>query len=88
MDNLTWLHLPNYLISIINFVGILTIAYYLSHSIKQITYRIKYKSWPRNPQDYKFFLLEEENKKLSQKVADLEKENLAIFNSIIDNIKR
>lgn len=68
-------------------VGFLTLSYYTAKILLSIRHKLYYKEWPKNIEEYKYFLLLEENKKLQQKVTALEEENAEMLNSIINNLK-
>lgn len=84
---MVWFYLPKTVITIINLIGVMTIAYFCSKLLLALAYRLKMKAWPKNPQEYKYFLLIEENKKLLKKIDSLEKENSEILNLIIKRLK-
>lgn len=84
---MTWLYLPKILVNFINFVGVLTIAYYLAKLISALKIKLVTKQWPKNPQEYKYFLLEQENIRLSNKIEMLEQENSEMLTSIISHLK-
>ena len=78
---------PSVIITIIYLIGLLTTSYYCTKLIKTFCYRVKFGVWPKNAQEYKYFLLLEENNNLKKRLEDLEKENSEIFNSIMNQIK-
>lgn len=82
-----WFYLPKLLVSFINFVGVLTIAFYLAKISIAFKTKLVTKQWPRNPQEYKYFLLQQENIRLSNKIDALEQENAEMLNSIIKQLK-
>lgn len=84
---MTWLYLPKILVSFINFIGVLTIAFYLAKVGSAFKVKLVTKQWPKNPQEYKYFLLEQENTRLSNKIESLEQENAEMLNSIIKQLK-
>jgi hypothetical protein len=84
---MTWLYLPKILVTILTFTGSLTISYFSAKLFLNLRYRIYHKRWPKNPEEFKYFLLLEENKKLQQKIKNLEEENAEMLNSIINNLK-
>jgi hypothetical protein len=85
--DMTWLLMPTTLFNLFAFVGLLNISYYVALIFKNIAHRIRYGKWQKDPQEYKLFLVLEENVSLKKKISDLEQENTEILNSIIDNFK-
>ena len=69
------------------FIGLLNVSYHIASFLKQTVYRIRCGSWQKNPQEYKLFLVQEENILLKKKNSELEQENAEILNSIIKNFK-
>lgn len=86
MTDTTWILVPRVLYTFIVLGGCFVWSYWAYVAISNIIYKIKFKSWPKNPQEYKFFLLQEENKKLKEKIQLLEEENMRIFSSIINRL--
>lgn len=85
--DMTWLILPSTIFNLFAFIGVLNVSYYAALFLKQTAYRVRYGHWQKNPQEYKLFLLQEENTLLKNKVSNLEQENAEILNSIINNFK-
>jgi hypothetical protein len=84
---MAWIYLPNITISLINTVGLLTTAFYIAKVIFALKTKIITKKWPKNPQEFKYFLLEQENIRLSSKIEALEQENTEMLTSIINQLK-
>jgi hypothetical protein len=82
-----WFSTPKAVLLWIAFIGLLTIAFYLTKLITAIKSKMTTGSWPKNPNEYKYFLLQQENIRLNKKIEALEQENAEILNSIINQIK-
>lgn len=82
-----WINTPSLFFGMISFVGLLSLSYYLVLFFKLTAYRLLNNTWPKNPQEYKYFLLQEENKRLQKRIEQLEHENAQVFESIINNMK-
>lgn len=85
--DMTWLLLPTTLLNLFAFIGLLNVSYYIAVFFKNTAYRIRYGAWQKDPQEYKLFLVLEENSSLKNKISSLEQENAEILNSIINNFK-
>ena len=84
---MTWIILPTTFLNLFAIIGILNVSYYTALFFKQVFYRIRFNEWQKNPQEYKLFLILEENSLLKTKISNLESENAEILNSIINNFK-
>ena len=84
---MTPLYFPSIISSIINSIGLLTLSFYLVKILFALKVRFVTKQWPKNSQEYKYFLLQEENTRLSKKIESLEQENNEMLASIINQLK-
>lgn len=79
-------YVPDYITATVIFFGLITLTYFLINSFRFLIYRYVYKKPYMTPEQLKYFILLEENKKLQQKITSLEDENEKIFNSLINKI--
>jgi len=82
-----WFSTPKIFLLAFAFVGSLTLSYFLAKAFHIIYERIITGSWPKDPDQYRYFLLQQENIRLNKKIQALEEENAEILNSIINQIK-
>ena len=85
---MTWLYLPKGLVIFLTLVGTLNLSYYAVRIVNILRYKLYHGHWPKNPEEFKYFLLLQENKKLQHKIELLENENAEMLNSIINNLKK
>lgn len=82
-----FIQVPKLIGAFVSVIGVLTIAFYATKIAYALKVKITTKQWPKNPQDFKYFLLKQENDRLLKKIETLEQENNEILNSIISQIK-
>lgn len=84
---MAWLYIPSISLTLVNIVGLLTLSFFIVKIIFALKVKFVTNQWPKNPQEYKYFLLEQENIRLSKKIELLEQENTEMLTSIINQLK-
>ena len=69
------IELPAALINASALIGLFSITYLVMLITKNLLYYSRFKSFPRSLEEEKFVLIKDENKRLSNKIEQLEKEN-------------
>lgn len=77
------LFMPLYVYDSLMIIGLITVCNFCIWLIQNFTSRYYHKEPYRNPKELRYFLLLEENKKLKNKIEQLEEENSEIVSSII-----
>lgn len=75
-----------YVYNILASVGLFSSTYFITLTAKSLIHYMKEKQFPKTLLEEKYFLLKEENQRLSQKIAQLEKENEDITRAILQRI--
>ena len=81
-------YLPKLFVSFLTFLGLILIVKILNYIFLNIKSYILFKQPYRNVLEHRFFVLQEENKALKQKIASLEEENSQIISSILAKINQ
>jgi hypothetical protein len=79
-------YIPKVIIGVLMFTGAGFLIHYLMYLSKLFTYKYIYKKPYMTPEQLKYFIMLEENKKLKQKISLLEEENEKIFSSLINKL--
>lgn len=81
-----YFYLPKIIISILIFFGAAVLINYFMYLLKILTYKYVYKKPYMTPEQLKYYIILEENKKLNKKISLLEEENEKIFSSLINKL--
>lgn len=84
---MNWYFLPAWLVSILAFIGVSVLSQALLYLMRMAVNYIVFKEPYRSDKEMRYFLLLEENKKLKEKLSDLEEQNEQITRSIIKQLQ-
>lgn len=79
--------IPTLLINLLSLVGLFFTAHILITSTKQIIYYSRHKAFPKSLEEEKLLLIRSENKRLSEKIEQLEKENEQMTLTVLQKFK-
>jgi|LauGreDrversion4_2_1035121.scaffolds.fasta_scaffold18341_8 hypothetical protein len=84
---MNWYFLPAWLVSILAFIGLSVLSQALLYMMRMAVNYIVFKEPYRSDKEMRYFLLLEENKKLKDKLSELEEQNDQISRSIIKQLQ-
>ena len=84
---MNWYFLPAWLVSILAFIGLSVLSQALLYMMRMAINYIVFKEPYRSDKEMRYFLLLEENKKLKDKLSELEEQNDQISRSIIKQLQ-
>ena len=80
------LAVPSLLINTLALIGLLTTGWAISFAIKNGISYIKFKEFPTTLQEEKLLLLKEENKRLSNRLSQVQSENDEMTRAVLQRI--
>ena len=86
MDNLIWLKFPTGIYYLLTILGCYTLFHLLNFFFLNVQSYMKYKRFHRSLTEEKLYFLIEENKKLKEKIDDLEDEIDELTKQIINKL--
>ena len=78
--------MPTWLVSILTLIGIFTISWVIIYCTKSIVYYSKFKTFPKTIEQERLVLLQEENKRLSNRLSQVQSENDEMTRAVLQRL--